>query len=251
MKKNEKMILGNPESNSSSRVRVSEKEMLKASIELKEQETNKKLIELAENLKKVQNSKSTNKQVVVETLSQTINLIAQFKDVILEIKALELAFEAIADTFSIVDDVFQVIDLIMNQQIAQDTGAFSGLRARMNVNKMARSIKRRFSKMQSTFMVIPKMMGIMGGFNNILGKSMGKMSKKNKQSAQRDGREFSGGLTPEAIEMLKEQGVDMEQGEGSGSGASSGGQGGTPSGGQGGSSSGSSDNGGSNPFDGI
>jgi hypothetical protein len=80
----------------------------------------------------------------------------------------------------------------------------------MKVNKMGRSIRRRFAKMQQTLNVLPKMLSFMSGFNKALGGSMGKMNKKTKRDVDST-PDYGSELSPGALDMLKDAGIDYDK----------------------------------------
>ncbi len=191
------------------RVHVDEKALLLARIEAKEKESDERLADLVERLKNIENSHSANKSVLRETLISVINMIAQFKELIEEVRIVQVAFETLSTTLGIVEDVFKVIDLIIDGQIKEDPGAFASFKMSMKVNKMGRSIRRRFSRMQQTIKVLPKMLSFMSGFNKALGGSMGKMNKKSKRDVD-NSQDYGSELTPSALDMIKDAGIDYE-----------------------------------------
>ncbi|MBQ7761604.1 MAG: hypothetical protein IJ400_06070 [Clostridia bacterium] len=208
MKKEQKAPLGARPMNDG-KIHIDEKALLLAKIEDKEKESDERLADLVERLKGIEESHSANKSVLRETIISVINMIAQFKELIQEVRVVQIAFETLSTTLGIVEDVFKVIDLIIDGQIKEDPGAFSSFKMSIKVNRMGRSIRRRFSRMQQTINVLPKMLSFMSGFNKTLGSSMGKMNKKSKRDVD-NFQESGSGLTPSALDMLKDAGIDYE-----------------------------------------
>lgn len=203
------------------------KRALMRSLEQKEKDSAMKFDELVNKLNEIEESDLSQKSVLKVTLINAINMIAQFREVIEEVKTIQLTFDALTTTLGIVDDSFKLIHTMVQEQIAQDPGAFYGSRVSAEVEQMGRSINRRFDGLGAVVGIMPKLHGFMGNLNNKIGRSMGKANKIGRKKSSNDDGNYGAELSPQALAMINKKGMKYSGGNSGGS-ADGGNSGGKP-----------------------